>query len=437
MVAPVAPAHALGGGAAAMTALAQPMPAYAATALTTARVAAIVALIGATLSPPLANVAAGVMLIALALVPDAWERLRRVLAEPLGRGVLVLAAALLFACAVGIVGGTSTLSAAMEDLRSWRTLLLLIAALAVFDDPRWKTRLALAFVVFACVAALVTLVTWKIGFIYKDHPLGVLLRNTVTQAITFACGAFLALLLAASASIRAPAARVALALAALGLVAHLVFLETGRSGHVTLVVAALVAVLLMSRGRKRVVALAAVPALAVLAFAISPQLQQRFQKGLDEAQNAETLPVETSMGARMIIWRTTAGLIRERPILGYGLGGFAPAYAERVKQLNYRDWQAIPANDTHNQYARLWVEGGLPLLLAFGWFLFAAWRQPAAMPYRAAGIALLAAWCVTSLVSSHFRTFGEGHLIMLFLGAFLARERSDQPDGSASTVTPS
>ena len=37
-------------------------------------------------------------------------------------------------------------------------------------------------------------------------------------------------------------------------------------------------------------------------------------------------------------------------------------------------------------------------------------------PFRVAGLALLLAWCVTSLFSSHFRTFNEGHMIMLFLG---------------------
>ena len=35
-------------------------------------------------------------------------------------------------------------------------------------------------------------------------------------------------------------------------------------------------------------------------------------------------------------------------------------------------------------------------------------------------LALLAAWCTTSLFNSHFQTFNEGHLIALLLGALLA-----------------
>ena len=34
---------------------------------------------------------------------------------------------------------------------------------------------------------------------------------------------------------------------------------------------------------------------------------------------------------------------------------------------------------------------------------------------------LLLAWCATSLLSSHFQTFAEGHLLAFFLAAMLAR----------------
>jgi uncharacterized membrane protein YadS len=47
------------------------------------------------------------------------------------------------------------------------------------------------------------------------------------------------------------------------------------------------------------------------------------------------------------------------------------------------------------------------------------------------GIALLLAWCLTSLFSSHFHTFNEGHLIAILLGVCLARE-SAQPTQSRS-----
>jgi putative Mn2+ efflux pump MntP len=34
---------------------------------------------------------------------------------------------------------------------------------------------------------------------------------------------------------------------------------------------------------------------------------------------------------------------------------------------------------------------------------------------------MLLGWCATSLLSSHFKTFSEGHLLTFFLGVMLAR----------------
>jgi O-antigen ligase len=404
-------------------------------ALTTARVAAIVALIGTVLSPPLANVAAVVLVFAFLSMPDAFERLRRVLAAPLGRAVLVFVAVLLWALGYGLVTGLTVPGAALMKFVDWRHLLLLLAALALFDDPRWKLRLALSFVVFACLAAVVTLITWKLGVAYKEFPPGVLLRNTVTQALTFACGAFLAALLALTGLVQSRRARVALLVAAAGLTLHLVFLGYGRSGHVTLVIVAAVAVLMLLRGWQRTVALLAVPLLATGAYVASPQMQQRFEMGLAEVQDTSAQPPMTSMGLRMVIWDTTSDLIRARPLLGYGLGGFTPAYAERIQQKNYTDWRAEPKEDPHNQYAFLLIEGGVPLLLAFVWLMVAAFREAERGPYRTAGLALLVAWSATGMVSSHFQTFSEGHLIMLFVGAFLARTRDAQAAGAGANIS--
>jgi O-antigen ligase len=40
---------------------------------------------------------------------------------------------------------------------------------------------------------------------------------------------------------------------------------------------------------------------------------------------------------------------------------------------------------------------------------------------RVLAIGMLLGWCATSLVSSHFKTFSEGFLLALVLGAMLAR----------------
>ena len=51
------------------------------------------------------------------------------------------------------------------------------------------------------------------------------------------------------------------------------------------------------------------------------------------------------------------------------------------------------------------------------------------------GIALLLAWSLTSLFSSHFHTFNEGHLIAILLGVCLAREVGTQSHALSAAST--
>jgi O-antigen ligase len=403
-------------------------------ALRTARVAAIGVALGAVVSPPLANLAAAIVLGAFFFIPDRRERLRRALAAPLGKGVLVFGAALLLATVVGSFGPQGV-AVALAELAGWRTLLLLVLVFAVFDSARWKVKLAVAFVVFASLAALVSLAVLSAGWEYKDLPPGVVLRNTVTQAMTFAIAAFLAGVLLVTQP-RVPArARILLAAAVFLLLGLLLFLQVGRSGQVLLAVLVIVAAALLLRGRRRALAVASVPVLAALAFSASPLMSARFATAWHETTNAANATEYTSMGIRVVMWQNTVDLIRARPLLGYGLGGLKPAYAAHVKD-RATGWKAIVTGDPHNQFLAVWVQAGLAGLLGFLFLIVAAVLQPAPQPWRYVALAFLAAWCATSMVSSHFQTFNEGHLIFVFLGALLAPAGPDDPAFQAGASAP-
>jgi O-antigen ligase len=397
-------------------------------ALQVTRGAAIGVAIGAALSPPVANLAAAIMAIAFLCVPDWRARLRGFTASWIGKGVQVYAAALVLATVVGAFNPQG-LAGALAHLFGWRTLLLVAIAFAVFDSARWKLRLALAFIAFASLAAIVSLICLQIGWQYRDLGPGVVLRNTVTQAMAFGIGAFLAAVLLVTRQVTAPRERVLLGLALLLLLGQLAF-QVGRSGQVMTAVLFAVAAALLLRGRTRALAVASVPALAVVAFAVSPVMQTRFQTAWQELGNAANLTEYTSMGIRVVMWQNTVELIRARPVLGYGLGGMRPAYEAHIKD-RASGWKAIVTGDPHSQFLSAWVEGGLPGLLAFLFMLVTVALQPAANPWRTIAVSLLAAWCTTSTISSHFQTFNEGHMIALFLGAFLA------PPGAEDAVAQS
>jgi O-antigen ligase len=158
---------------------------------------------------------------------------------------------------------------------------------------------------------------------------------------------------------------------------------------------------------------------SAIAFSTSPQLRARVMQAVDEVANADKSTALTSLGTRVLFYRTTLELIKERPIVGYGSGSFGKEYKEIVSR-RYSDWRATPTTDPHNQYLFITMQLGIIGLTAFLAVIVTGFRAARASPYGWVAGGALAIWCVTSLFSSHFRTFPEGHLIGLFLGALLA-----------------
>jgi len=177
----------------------------------------------------------------------------------------------------------------------------------------------------------------------------------------------------------------------------------------------------ITRRRARIVAIGSLIVLMCAAVWLSPLITQRIELAVKEVRETYSSPVITPMGIRPVMWETTASIIRDSPLIGHGLGSFPEQYRSVVTQ-RYTGWKATLTADPHNQYLLVLAEAGLLGLAAFAWFLVSAVRQYVRGTFEIVGIALLLAWCLTSLFSSHFHTFNEGHLIAILLGVCLARE---------------
>jgi len=396
--------------------------------LAAVRIAWIVAAIGSFTSPPVANV--GVALAVLLTLASGPMRasVAAVAAQPLGRAALILFAVMTLAMTWAAVPWPARFAAWWN----WRTMLLIVLAGAAFGDWRWKERFCLALIAATAVGALASFVLRAAGATLDPGFPGIVFLNHVTQSMALAVGVLLAGSLAAQRE-RSPRSRVLLAAAALVCLANLVLVTAGRSGQVALAVAAVSAALLMLTGWRRWQAVLALLVLSAGLAAASPALQQRFYRVAQEAPLLDCAsPGESATALRLLLWRTTGALIRAHPWFGYGVGGFTPAYESEVRsQLRGQPltgWCARPAHDPHNQFLRVTVEAGVLGLLAFLGLSVGAVRQRATQPYRGCALALLAAWYTTSLFSSHFQTFNEGHLIALLLGALLAPEQSTRQE---------
>ena len=396
-----------------------------------ARAGAALLAIGTFTGAAVANLGATVMLLAFLAAPSCVQRVSRAWRQPLGKAAVVFLLVLLLAT----TWSTAPFLTALKAWTGWRHFLLLFIALAIFDTRSAKLAFAAMFVFFASAAAIASFLKFDFGAAQalSDVAGGIILRNHVTQGMALTTGALLALVLLTQAR-RGSWQQWACGAAAMLMVANVVFVAYGRSGYLVLAITSTAVAFGLWRGRARGIALAALIVLTLAAVQFSPLINERFEQGVQEMAQADTGQL-TSMGIRRVMWDTAATVAREAPLLGHGVGSFGEEY-RRMVTARYTGWQATLTEDPHNQYLLILAETGLLGMAAFVWFLFSALRQPVRGPFRLIGIALLLAWCVTSLFSSHFHTFNEGHLIAIMLGVCLARERAtrDHAPSAASTA---
>lgn len=368
-------------------------------------------------SPPLTSLVELALYLLMLGSADLRARLLRAARQPLA----AMALAFWGVAALGLAYSIAPWQEGLGSWFAWRRLLLVPIGVALFDDAQWKQHLAGTLVLVATLCALASYFGAALGLKYYRYEIGIVVRNHATQGMVFAVAAFAAVLLLMHAPQPPRARRWLLGAAATLLSINLLFVTPGRSGYAVFAVLA-VALLISWLGRGeshpvRRIALAVSGVLVVAAvLASSPLVRQRMAQGWAEMQTPENTP----MGIRVVYWRNTLDLVAERPFLGYGTGAFEVAYTRKVAGRSGLDGQ--PVHDPHNQFLKIVAEHGLAGLLVFLGFLAACLRQHSSAPYRLLGLGVLAAWCVTSMFSSHFSTFSEGRFIALWLGAMLARD---------------
>ena len=360
--------------------------------------------------------------IAFACHPELRRRLGRTLHHPVMAGFLPFAAVI----ALGAFHGPASWHDSMSALIGWRRLLLLPLALAVFDDAAAKRALLTVLTVTCVVAALVgsSIVDFELPM-SREH--GVLIGTYATQARSCAgrrrlrrgadaerlCGPSMARQLARPRR-RDRAAR-----------PYILNLLPGRSGYVDLVLMPVLLVTLLVPGRwlaKAAAGLAVLVCLGAVVF-VNPHVRERVALAVAELETIDRATEGSSLAQRVVMWRTTARMARDHPILGVGTGGFLDGYRPYIQR---GGWQDFETGDPHSQYLKILAEQGVVGLAALAFFIFRVLTCPAATPYRQLAIAAMIGWCATSLANSHFSTFIEGRLLFFWLGAMLATPTSSK-----------
>lgn len=401
--------------------------------LSVARGAAITVVIGALLSPPVANLAAFVLLVAFGLL---FRQVRQSLAEARALPVAAAALGLLAVLAVATLWSEAPLAQRLRAWGDWRPLLLLVFCLAIFDDASARRRALIIYVAAAALIAVCSFGAWALGLATAGSPNGlggIVARNSTTQGMGFAVACFLGLMIVTGDKHISRRTRIAIAAASLLLLVNLLFVTSSRSGHLILLIMLATAALRLLHGWRRAVVVLALPVAAAAAFSVSPMLQQRFGMAVQELRAPMASEQITSMGIRTVMWEVSWQMLLERPVLGYGMGGFPAAYKEAIGRSSYSGWAATPTVDPHNQYLQVHLQAGVAGSAAFAWFLFSVFGSRGGRPQSDWAKAILLGWCAAGLATSVFTTFAESHLLMVLLGILLAGQGGGRPAPASAT----
>lgn len=266
-------------------------------------------------------------------------------------------------------------------------LLLLVAPIALACPPAWAWRVLRQFTIAAGVIGAATAL-WRIGLL----PDSVLWRfvvdaqgnQRIINSLMLAVGAALAMLLALQAlsATRAEKDRgthwraaagwtIAAAFAVLGLA-----LQDRRTGMVALPV--LLAMLGLARQRnwpRRLLSVAVVAGLSLAAWQFSPAVHGRIDEGLNELRHYQSSDTaDTSWGMRLRLAEHTLDMVREKPLLGHGVGAWLEQWRARVQPGLLISVHLTP----HDEYLLVASQLGLAGVALLLWLLVGqavrAWR---------------------------------------------------------------
>jgi O-antigen ligase len=365
-------------------------------------------------SPPLVNLAEFSLYLIAVFVPQVRSQIREFLFTTAGKWFLAFLAVIL----IGAIWGWFQKTLDFGVLVSWRKILILPVAAALFKDDARAQRSVL--VVFLAVCTVVALVSLYRLLIVGD---GSVVRNYSTQSMFFSVGIVSALYLCVHTSDKR--AKLICASSFLLILCALVFGTAGRSGYFSALIM-LAALFVVSIVRRRSVIGVTLVGFAfsilVLGSMFSPLASERTKQAVVEMREPVSDITRTSLGGRKLFWERTIEMLPKYAVFGGGTGSFEAVYKRHIYE-NYPGVDTTLTRDPHNQFLKIIIEQGAVGLVVFSGLLFSLGKNFRGSPYGALGLLVIAGWIASSFFNSHFTTFSEGRLIWIWLGVFLSSAR--------------
>ncbi len=277
------------------------------------------------------------------------------------------------------------------------------------------------FIAFLASCTLLAAVSWIVAFdpgltlkAKEAASHGIFVKNYIDQSQEFTLCA-VALAYPVVMLLRAGRVRPALLLCviALAFIANMAFVIVSRTALVTMPIMLAVFGLLHLRWRTNLVILFAAAAVAVAAWAVSPQLELKVSTFSSEYRLYREQGAATSIGQRLEYWKGALRFFAEAPLIGHGTGSTRGLFEQQSEGPAWVAGIGNPHNQTLN-VAVQWGVIGVAVLYAM-WLLHLLLFRGDGMA-NWLGLLVVVQNIFTSLFNSHIFDFHEGWMYVLGVG---------------------
>lgn len=210
-------------------------------------------------------------------------------------------------------------------------------------------------------------------------------------------------------------------------IANVLFVLSGRSGHMVSIVLLSLALTWQLKPRYRwTVVILPLLLLGTLSL-VSPKVQNRINMVKSEVQEfsikeGANVITGSSSGIRLHFWHRAVQSISESPLLGSGVGSWSNEYNRLETQQNPASYKIGERGNPHQEYLLWGVQLGIPGILLFLTFLTAVFRDTlrADQPSARATQSVLAALAVACFFNSPIYDALIGDFFCVALGLMLA-----------------
>jgi len=323
--------------------------------------------------------AAILMLLALLIAGDWRERARRLRANPMWWPIMAYVAWTLVVLALR-PWYPETPSNLAHGLRIAATLLMALALTR--DEAIWALRgfLLMALFNIVLIAMFWTAIALHIYFPVLEPWRGVIFlvgNKSISNALLFTIlGATAAVFGLQALSEHRPLRALSAFAVTLAVIVIITFSLPSRTSLLALLLVIPAACVHQWRGRLKVLALALAAVGAIVAVGLwnSPAVQQKFELGVQELEQAQTGAVsEGSWVVRYYMYRDTGRMILDRPWMGWGIGGWTAQWHLRGPKL-LADYN-MPHNDFLWMGSQAGIPGALCLLTIMLTGVWVGWRR--------------------------------------------------------------